>query len=477
MRENIGEVLSEIIEQYGIKILNDPDRLSQFLEDRCGDSAEDAFHLTFALRYLLRREQSLVSRKNRIDESVVKRLCDELGYTEKQARDTVDLINAALEGKLSENKYDGENLVASPGNLKKISGGISNRPRTKLIRKRSTINGVITIAVLSVLCALFFQIGGQRTPVSDNLRIAFFAPMSGPEAAVSHVQLRAAQLAVERINSQRGTKGAYKLSVVGFDLPKDPKSAVETVSRVMKDKNFLVMMLGSDNGAAGDLAKLSDKIEVPLVIVSPTPPGDEDISDGSQPCLYTFSLTNDASTRGKMLSYFATQALHKNNFAVYYDANDNLSEDIRKALRKWSEAFGAKIAAEISYSDESSHLSAMKAVKESGADLLIIPAADDESAAIISAARAAGLDEMVLGEGYNKKIFEEGGSALKGSWWLNEISALDPPIRSVLKDYHSLYNENCPPEYVTAALLAYDGVIWIGYALRNSPGFSGEAIR
>ena len=54
MSENIRDVLSDLIDSYGINILEDPDRLSQFLEDRCAREAEEAFHLTFALRYLLK---------------------------------------------------------------------------------------------------------------------------------------------------------------------------------------------------------------------------------------------------------------------------------------------------------------------------------------------------------------------------------------------------------------------------------------
>ena len=53
MSENIRDVLSDLIDSYGINILEDPDRLSQFLEDRCAREAEEAFHLTFALRYRL----------------------------------------------------------------------------------------------------------------------------------------------------------------------------------------------------------------------------------------------------------------------------------------------------------------------------------------------------------------------------------------------------------------------------------------
>ena len=72
---------------------------------------------------------------------------------------------------------------------------------------------------------------------------------------------------------------------------------------------------------------------------------------------------------------------------------------------------------------------------------------------------------------------QQAGPALAGSWWINEVSALDPQISSVLREYRSLYNEECQPGDVTAAILSYDAVMWIASAFRSTPGFRGEAIR
>lgn len=479
MSENIRDVLSELIDSYGINILEDPDRLSQFLEDRCALQAEEAFHLTFALRYLLKCGWRVNSARAVLDEEQEERLCQQLGFTAEQSKEVAALINGAVADKYEDGRPAGDGFVAMPGNLRRISGGISNRPRTMRMRKKSLYNGVILLAAMLVLGVLFFQIGSQRTPVGDELRIAFFAPMSGPEARLSHVQLRAAQLAVERINFQGPLREEYKLKVVGFDLPKDPAKAVASVKKAMKDKSFLVMMLGANNGNVAEIARLAESIEAPLIVISPTPPGEEELMDAALPYLYTFSLVNDAKARGKVLSYFATQALHKKKIALYYDSSDKLSEETYLSARKWAVGFGAKTVAELSYNGkkESGHTAAMRAIFESGADLLIIPGTGKDSAKIVSEARAAGFQDTILGEGYTDKTYADAGEALKGSWWVNEVSALDPPIRSVLKEYRSLYNENCPPEDVMAAILAYDGVRWIAAALQSTPGFRGEAIR
>ena len=114
---------------------------------------------------------------------------------------------------------------------------------------------------------------------------------------------------------------------------------------------------------------------------------------------------------------------------------------------------------------------------DSGADILIITGKQPQTALTAKAARAAGLSIQILAEGYNTSYFDANGGSLSGSWWINELTSLDPQIRSVLKEYKNLYNENCPPEDVENAVLAYDGVQWIAGSLYQAPGYRGEAIR
>lgn len=478
MSEEIRDVLSELVETYGIKILEDPDRLSQFLEDRCSGQPEESFRLAFALRYLLKSGWRPAAHGAALSEESFP-LTSQLGFTAEESQKIFDLINYVHKERFEDKEppLPDEEIVAVPGNLKRISGGISNRPRSARLHKKPLYNGLIMIAALIVISVLFFQIGSQRKPVGDELRIAYFAPLSGPEARVSHLQLRAAQLAVERINRQGPIRGQYKLKVVGFDLPKDPAKAAASVKKVMKDKSILVMMAGAGSSGIKQLAAAADQIEAPMVVVSPKPVDGELMTDNG-PFLYSYSLGNDSSYRGKALAYFATQALKKKNFAVYYNPTDPTSDSVRAAVRKWSHAFGAGVTAELPYKDGGGgHEEALKALASGNADIIILPAPGKNAADIVKGAAAAGVSIPILGESYNEALYDEAGAALKGSWWLNEVSSLDPAIRSVLKDYRSLYNENCPPEDVKAAVMAYDGVLWIASALRSSPGFRGEAIR
>ena len=482
MSEEIRDVLSELVDTYGIKILEDPDRLSQFLEDRCSGQPEESFRLTFALRFLLKNGWRPTAHGRALSEDDYA-LTGQLGFTKEESLRIFDLINsvnadgAAQGAAPQDDAPPDDEVVAVPGNLKRISGGISNRPRSMHLRKKPLYNGLVMIAALLAITILFFQIGSQRTPVGDELRIAYFAPMSGPEARGSHLQLRAAQLAVERINRQGPIRGQYKLKVVGFDLPKSPEKAAAAVKKAMKDKSILVMMIGADGDGLKELAAAAEETEAPMVAVSARPSDGSLMSDNG-PFLYSYSLVNDSLYRGKTLAYFATQALKKKKFAIYYDPADRVSENVRASVRKWAGAFGAQITAELPYkSGGEDHSAALKALSEGGADILILPSPGEDADEIMTAAASAAPTMQVLGENYTDSLYDSAGAALKGSWWINEVSSLDPAIRSVLKDYKSLYNENCPPEDVASAILAYDGVLWIASALRTSPGFRGEAIR
>ena len=54
MTVDFSRIMAELTEEYGVSILEDPDRLSQLLENRCSQGADEVFHLTFALRELIR---------------------------------------------------------------------------------------------------------------------------------------------------------------------------------------------------------------------------------------------------------------------------------------------------------------------------------------------------------------------------------------------------------------------------------------
>ncbi|MEG1799351.1 MAG: hypothetical protein RR214_04130, partial [Synergistaceae bacterium] len=143
MDESIKKILKELIEDYGFGIMEDPDRLSQFLEDLSPETKKENFQLTFALGYLLKSGWSVsVKTGDAGCEKYVSLLHLNLGFSEEDARHVMNIICYAASLKDdSEPEEQPSIFAAMPGNLKKISGGISNKPRTMWIRKKSLYNG------------------------------------------------------------------------------------------------------------------------------------------------------------------------------------------------------------------------------------------------------------------------------------------------------------------------------------------------
>ncbi|MDR0651731.1 MAG: hypothetical protein LBG12_00345, partial [Synergistaceae bacterium] len=54
MDSRLVGIARELIRIYGGSLLEDPDRLGQLLEDRCGDARREIFLLSFALRAVFR---------------------------------------------------------------------------------------------------------------------------------------------------------------------------------------------------------------------------------------------------------------------------------------------------------------------------------------------------------------------------------------------------------------------------------------
>ncbi len=479
MEKTIKKNLQKLIDDYGLCILEDPDCLSQFLDTLSPKNRTENFKLSFALGHLTKLgwkptdEQSAESISKYIDS-----LCKQLAFSREDAKSVINIINDVASQNIADCSRKKEDFFfAEPGNLRKISGGIANKPRTMWLRKKSLYNGLILIVALLTIVVLFYQIGSQRNPEGDEFRIAFFATLSGQYASSGQDELRAAQLAVEQVNRSDKNQ-AYKLKIIGFDTPLDPVEAAQYIKNVMEDKSILAMMTGMKNSVLEAISPIADEIQVPLVITTPEVNASSLESNG-KPYLYAFRIVNDSDSRAKMLAYFSIQQLNMKKIGIFYNSEESFGVTQHESLLRWIKIFKGEIKADIAYTNKSAEdsISAMKAIADSEADILILPNSGKNTVKIVSKSRESGFTGTILGEDYLDIYLGNNEKVFYNSWWINELSSLDPKIRSVLNDYRSLYNENCPQKDIKRSLLAYDAVMWIAASLYQASGYRGEAVR
>ncbi|MEG1642026.1 MAG: ABC transporter substrate-binding protein [Synergistaceae bacterium] len=482
MKDKMKKNLEKIIEDYGLQIFEDTDRLSQFLEEYNDLDTKEIFTLTFSLRNLSKKGWSAELRKENLKcEEYRNYLLDKLGFSKQDVSFVIEIIEfiaeiSSAEETTNDDKY-ANTFFASPGNLKKIDGCLAKKPRTKWLRKKVICNTFIFLISAIALIILFLQIGNQRDPVGNEYRIAYFDVLSDAKFTGGYDRLRAAQLAVEKINAQN--KGAgFRFKIVGFDTPSNPEKAYKYIKNVMKDKTLLVMLTGMDASITEKIVPLADELEVPLLVTTADTPRMM-IRDEKKPHLYVFSLAKNSYERAKMTAYFVVQGLKRKKLGILYESSSLYHKEEHEFFLHWLKVFGGEANVDIAFTSDNkkSYKLLLEAIKENESDLLLLISSDEYKDLMIQTAREIGYTGAILGENYIDNLDEEAKEYYKNTWWLNEVTTLDPRTASLLRDYKNKYNDLCSPKNIKSVVMTYDGVLWLASSLYQSRGYQGESIR
>ncbi|MDR3321476.1 MAG: ABC transporter substrate-binding protein [Synergistaceae bacterium] len=479
MNDKPVTVARELVQIYGISLLEDPERLGQLLEDKCGDSRHEIFLLSFALRDIMRRGPLPDAAEfGERRELVVAGFCDNLGFSQSSALWAADAISAILSDGASVSHPSGK-LEARRGfldDLDDVDDEIAKRPRTAHLRKKAFRNGFLLLGIMALFVGLFVRITDTRVVAADEHRLLFLAHLSGADAAQGHVRLKGAQLAADQVNSGGGVKG-MTLRINAHDVPQNPEEAVSLVEALLKDRRVTAMISCCNDRVNQSLAALADKYELPLIATESGLLGVTMASD-ERPWLYSFRMSFDDSYSGRIMAYFMTQGLGRKRSALIFHATDKRSVAARDSFVEENEAFGGYVVYESSVGARGLRASDAAEIILSGAEAVIMACGPDSGMArAAEALREAGFDGPILGTGYDELLRSEAGSAIDNSWWILHASPDDPQLMSFRSSYRDKYNEQILWNDFAGTILAYDSVMWMADVLFRSPGFQGEALR
>lgn len=474
MRDKPVEITMELVNLYGFSLLEDPDRLGQLLEDKCGDCRQEIFILTFALRELSRGGR-LPSASALTDGAaeIEARLRENLGFSEEIAIWAVSSI-AAILGSGSGSAYsEPVHVEARRGFLTGASAVLSPKPRTGPLRRTALRNGLLLLGILLIFLGLFFRIALARFPMSGEHRLVFLAHLSGPAAAAGHVRLKAAQLAADQINALGGVKGSA-IHLEGRDLSYNPSQAVAVVKDLLRDKKIIAMISACEDDVNRAVAELADAEELPLIA---TESSDAAVTmlNSDKPRLYSFRTNYDRAYEGRMLAYFLIRGLAGRPAVLLYDPSDARSQEIRDSFLK---SMGTlELIGEAFYSSHGLAKGALSLVLDLKAEVVVIanPAADITG--VVANLREGGYSASILGLAYDGAMQDALGRDLDNSWWIVPAAQEDPQLQSFQTSYRNKYNESSSRGDLVGAILAYDSLRWIADAIYRAPGYQGEALR
>ena len=471
-------VARELIKIYGNSLLEDPDRLGQLLEDRCGDARREIFLLSFALRVVFKdgiipSADDFASRGEKTEAA----LRHNLGFSGPDASWVVESIRELLETCAAEAPGDAR-LEAHRGFLQNIGRVMAKRPRTALFRKKTLRNGLLLLFIITLFLGLFVRITESRYTVQNEHNILFFAHLSGPDAASGHVRLKAAQLAADQRNASGGVKGR-PIRIRPYDIPILPEKALERAREVLRDRSgpqpvAVISACGDDVSEA--IAALADSFEIPFVMTEASRM-DVTMNGRDVPRLYVFRMNGDNNDKGRTAAYFIAYGLKRKSTAVVSEAYGVDSGEMKDGFTEAIAGYGGSVVCEEVWTrlggiDRAS----VEEIITMRADSVALFNRGPEAAAVIRSLRDFGYGGTIVGLSLDGSMFSAGG-ALDDTWWIIPAHTDDPQLLSFQSAYRDKYNENNAGADFAGTVFAYDSVMWTADALSRAPGFQGEAMR
>ena len=163
MNDRSVERILEVLSQFGPGLLQDPDQLSQLLEERCGDDyRRENFLFSFALREAL---QEGVPLDRPLERDVLLGLGEHLQERLGVSRESAIWVLSALERVLLTlyPEEGGRGIEARPGNLPPLDGS-GGRPLRRLSPRQRFWAGMGILAVVLMMGALVYRIVADRRP-------------------------------------------------------------------------------------------------------------------------------------------------------------------------------------------------------------------------------------------------------------------------------------------------------------------------
>lgn len=331
--------------------------------------------------------------------------------------------------------------------------------------------------IILLVSALVLTLGTGAALAADTIKIGYLAALTGDWAAYGQTEVKSAQLAVDEINSNGGVLGK-EIELVVYDWRTRVEDGVNAVRRMIEKDNVVAIIGANGSSINIAIAPLVNNAGVPQIgTVGTNVFCTIDRKGNVYP--YSFRICFTDPYQGKVLAYFAAKDLNLLKAAVLYDVGSDYSQGFRKYFIENFENYGGEIVEDQAFRGgvDVDFRAQLTKIRDSGANVLILPNMGKEMALTIKQARELGMEDLVImgGDGYADFMWDIAGDGMEGTYWVNHVSPEDPNMQPFFQDYKEKYNDECK-EFVNG-ILAYDATYWMADAIERAGKVDSEAIR
>ncbi|MGB9791836.1 MAG: ABC transporter substrate-binding protein [Thermacetogeniaceae bacterium] len=305
---------------------------------------------------------------------------------------------------------------------------------------------------------------------AKTIRIGFFAPESGPEAADGTSAYNAAKLFVEQINAKGGINGA-KIELVNYDDQLDTKQAVSIAQKLTTKDKVVAVVSGSYSGPTRSAAPIFQKARIPMVAAYAIHP---DIPKTGN---YIFQQSFSGVVEGAAAAQVAKDILHAKNVAILAIDCDFGHTQV-DGFTKRAKEIGLNVQEPNWFNfGDSEFTPVLTKIKNSGADVLYVPAYAAEGSQIIRRIKEMGLNIQPLGtEGLDSttQFLQVAGKYAEGLVIVTNLNrdSKEKVVQDFIKAYREKYGYD--PDMVAAS--TYDAFYVIAEAIKKY-GADPDSIR
>jgi branched-chain amino acid transport system substrate-binding protein len=244
------------------------------------------------------------------------------------------------------------------------------------------------------------------------------------------------------VNAAGGVSG-YKLKLVTYDTRSEVTDAVAVTKRLIEQDRVVAVIGPSWSAAAIPIAEIADASKVPVVATTASNIN-VTVDEAGNLNPYMFRVCFIDPYQGFALAEFAYKELGKRQVAFLTDIASPYSVGIQKFFGEHFVELGGKIVGEEGYQTGDTEFRAQLAkIKDSGADLLMMPAytyRDPGLAAQQMKALNMGMTMMGADGWFVDELLPMAGAELEGAYLTTGVSTDSPEFAQFNTDFEKKHN-------------------------------------
>ncbi len=297
------------------------------------------------------------------------------------------------------------------------------------------------------------------------IKIGFATEQTGVESYIGQAAVPALQDHIDEINAAGGI-GGYKLKLIVYDTRSEVTDAVAVTKRLVEQDKVVAVIGPSWSAAAIPMAEIANTGKTPMIATTASNIN-VTVSEAGQLNPYMFRVCFIDPYQGFALAEFAYKELGKRQVAFLTDVASPYSVGIQKFFSEHFVELGGKIVAEEGYQTGDTEFRAQLAkIKDSGADLLMMPAYTYRDPGLAAQqGQALGITMTMMGADgwFVDDLLPMAGKELEGAYLTTGVSTDSPEFTA----YNKAFEEKHKVKPNIYQYYSIDGLYAIEWALRQ----------